>query len=351
LLTKDEVIELLNPVKDPHLKVTLKETGGIEDIRVKPEKQHVSVKIALAKPNTAEQMQLQQELVEILKKSGASTVGLRFSELSEEVLNKFQGTEEKSEPQTLLNSPNPPKFIAVASGKGGVGKSTVTVNLAMALARLGKKVGIIDADIYGFSIPDMMGIENRPAVEGNKIYPVERFGVKVISMGFFVEDNSPIIWRGPMLGKMFNSFFKEVEWGELDYLLLDLPPGTGDMAMNVQETLPACKEIIVTTPHPTAAFVASRAGQMAIKAKHEILGVIENMSYFDSKKTGEREYIFGRGGGDKLAEVLDTVVIGRLPIQQPYEDEDEFAPSVYQEDHPLGIAYKEIAAEIADHLE
>ncbi|WLV24845.1 P-loop NTPase [Aciduricibacillus chroicocephali] len=351
MLTKDEVIELLNPVKDPHLHVTLKETGGIEEVKIKEEKQHVSVKIGIAKPNTAEQMQLQNELVEILKKSGASTVGLRFSQLPDFIINKFAGETEKEEPKTLLNSPNPPKFIAVASGKGGVGKSTVTVNLAIALARLGRKVGIIDADIYGFSVPDMMGIDKRPSVEGNKIHPVERFGVKVISMGFFVEDNSPIIWRGPMLGKMFNSFFKEVDWGELDYLLLDLPPGTGDMAMNVQETLPSCKEIIVTTPHPTAAFVASRAGQMAIKARHEILGVIENMSYYDSKKTGEREYIFGKGGGDKLAETLDTVVVGRLPIEQPYDNEDEFAPSVYQEDHPLGIAYKEIAAEIADHLE
>src|SRR5699024_11457062 len=133
------------------------------------------------------------------------------------------------------------------------GKSTVTVNLAMSLKRLGKKVGIIDADIYGFSVPDMMGIENRPAVRGETIIPVERFGVKVISMGFFVEDNSPISWRGPMLGKMLNRFLKEVEWGDLDYLLVALPPGTGDIAMGVQELLPTGKEIIVTTPHPTAA--------------------------------------------------------------------------------------------------
>ncbi len=149
-------------------------------------------------------------------------------------------------------------FLAVASGKGGVGKSTVSVNLAVALARLGKKVGIIDADIYGFSVPDMMGIEKRPIVRGDKIIPVERLGVKVISMGFFVEDNAPVIWRGPMLGKMLNHFFTEVEWGDLDYLVLDLPPGTGDVALDVHSMLPSCKEIIVTTPHPTAAFVAAR---------------------------------------------------------------------------------------------
>lgn len=351
MLSKEDVTSLINPVKDPHLHKTIEETGGIEEIRIKPEKQHVSVKIAIAKPNSAEQMQLQQELVEILKKSGATTVGLRFSQLPEDVIEKFSEAVENNEPITLLNTDKPPHFIAVASGKGGVGKSTVTINLALALKRLGKRVGVIDADIYGFSIPDMMGIENKPKVEKNKIFPVERFGVKVISMGFFIEDNSPVIWRGPMLGKMFNSFFKEVDWGELDYVLIDLPPGTGDMAMNIQELIPDCKEIIVTTPHPTAAFVASRAGQMAIKAKHELLGVIENMSYFDSEKTGDREYIFGKGGGDKLAEVLDTAVIGRLPIGQPYEEEGVFAPSVYQEDHDFGKAYREIAVEIADRLE
>src|SRR5699024_12570670 len=190
--------------------------------------------------------------------------------------------------------------------KGGVGKSTATVNIAIALQRIGKKVGIIDADIYGFSIPEMMGVEERPVVRGDKIIPVERFGVKLISMGFFVEDNSSIIWRGPMLGKMLNSFFKEVEWGDLDYLLLDLPPGTGDIAMAVHELLPTSKEVIVTTPHPTAAFVAARAGQMALKTDHEILGVVENMAYFERDKTSEKEYVFGKAGEEKLAEALDS---------------------------------------------
>ena len=197
----------------------------------------------------------------------------------------------------------------------------------------------------------MMGIEELPVVRGEKIIPVERFGVKVISMGFFVEDNSPIIWRGPMLGKMLNNFFREVEWGDLDYLLLDLPPGTGDIAMDVHELLPSGKEIIVTTPHPTAAFVAARAGQMAIKAEHEILGVIENMSYFVSEKTGEKEYVFGSGGGDRLAEELQTKVLGRLSLKQPYEEEDIFAPGVYQADHPNGEEYHRIASKVVAELE
>ncbi|HLS59856.1 MAG TPA: Mrp/NBP35 family ATP-binding protein [Virgibacillus sp.] len=350
MLTKEEVLQLLNSVKDPFLHKTLEETNGISEVRIIEDKKHVSVKIAIGKPNTAEQMELQQELVGILKKNGAKTVGLRFEELPAETIQKFQPTGEQ-QAGSLLGGGADPHFIAIASGKGGVGKSTVTVNLATSLMRLGKKVGIIDADIYGFSVPDMMGIEERPVVRGEKIIPVERFGIKVVSMGFFVEDNSPIIWRGPMLGKMINSFFKEVEWGDLDYLLLDLPPGTGDIAMDVHELLPACKEVIVTTPHPTAAFVAARAGQMALKTNHEILGVIENMAYFESRNTGEKEYVFGKGGGKKLAEVLQTKVLGQLPLQQPYEDEGEFAPSVYQEDHPLGQEYHRIAAKIIAQVE
>lgn len=351
LLTKEEIVQLLNPVKDPFLHRTLEETGGVIEVTIKEEKKHVSVKIGIGKTNTAEQMQLQQEIVGILKKNGASTVGLRFELLPDEVIQKYQPTAEQEKESSLMGGSSNTKFIAVASGKGGVGKSTVTVNLAMSLMRLGKKVGIIDADIYGFSVPDMMGVEERPAVRGEKIIPVERFGVKVISMGFFVEDNSPIIWRGPMLGKMINSFFKEVEWGDLDYLLLDLPPGTGDIAMDVHELLPSCKEVIVTTPHPTAAFVAARAGQMALKTEHEILGIVENMAYFESKLTGEKEYVFGQGGGQKLAEALNTKVLGQLPLQQPYEDEDVFAPSIYQEDHPIGKEYHKIAAKIVAKIE
>lgn len=350
LLTKEKVIELLNPVKDPFLHKTLEETGGINDIIIREDKKHVSVKLLIGKPNTAEQMQLQQELVGILKRHGAATVGLRFDSLPAETIQKFQPTAAEGK-GSLLGGTSNPHFVTVASGKGGVGKSTVTVNLAMALMRLGKKVGIIDADIYGFSVPDMMGVEERPVVRAEKIIPVERFGVKVISMGFFVEDNSPIIWRGPMLGKMLNSFFKEVEWGELDYLLLDLPPGTGDIAMDVHELLPTCNEIIVTTPHPTAAFVAARAGQMALKTDHNILGVVENMAYFQSKETGNKEFVFGQGGGKKLAEVLETKVLGQLPLQQPYEDEDVFAPSIYQEDHPVGKEFHKIAAKVIAEIE
>ncbi|GAB3069802.1 Mrp/NBP35 family ATP-binding protein [Virgibacillus ainsalahensis] len=351
MLTKEEVIQLLNSVNDPFLHRTFEELDAVKGVTIKEDKKHVSVKIGIAKTNTAEQMQLQQEIVGILKKNGATTVGLRFEQLPEDVIQKYQPEVEEDKEASLMGGSKGTKFVTVASGKGGVGKSTVTVNLAISLMRLGKKVGIIDADIYGFSVPDMMGIENRPVVRGKKIIPVERFGVKVVSMGFFVEDNSPIIWRGPMLGKMLNSFFSEVEWGDLDYLLLDLPPGTGDIAMDVHELLPTSKEVIVTTPHPTAAFVAARAGQMAMKTEHEILGVVENMAYFESENTGKKEYVFGRGGGEKLAEALQTKVLGQLPLQQPYENEDEFAPSIYQEDHPIGKEYHKIASKIVANMD
>ena len=264
-MNEQQVREIIGELQDPFLHRSLSETDGIVNVSIKPEKAHVSVKLAIAKINTAEQMNLQMKVVEVLKAAGADSVGIRFEELPPETLQKFRGTATEAETQDLLSPLNDITFISIASGKGGVGKSTVSVNLAVSLARLGKKVGLIDADIYGFSIPDMMGITDLPVVKGDRIIPVERFGVKVISMGFFVEDNAPVVWRGPMLGKVLDQFFRDVEWGPLDYLILDLPPGTGDVALDIHQMIPASKEIVVTTPHPTAAFVAARAGAMALQ--------------------------------------------------------------------------------------
>lgn len=350
MLTKEQVIELIGKLNDPVVNLPLKETGGVKEVSIKEEKNHVSVKIGIAKLGGQEQLDLQMKIVEVLKENGANTVGLRFEQLDDEALEQFRG-QSSSEIERLISPDDKVKFIAIASGKGGVGKSTVSVNLAVALARLGKRVGLVDADIYGFSVPDMMGISEKPEIEGNRIKPVERFGVKVISMAFFVEENTPVIWRGPMLGKMINNFFQEVNWGELDYILLDLPPGTGDVALDVHTMLPKSKEIIVTTPHPTAAFVAARAGAMALHTDHEILGVVENMSYFESKVTGEKEYVFGKGGGEKLATELNTELIGQLPLAQPDWTEEAFAPSVYAEDHQLGQIYLNMAERIINKTE
>ncbi|RAI81483.1 chromosome partitioning protein ParA [Macrococcoides goetzii] len=350
MLTKEQVIELIEKLNDPVVNLPLKETGGVKEVSIKEEKNHVSLKIGIAKLGGQEQLDLQMKIVEVLKENGANTVGLRFEQLDDEALEQFRG-QSSSEIERLISPDDKVNFIAIASGKGGVGKSTVSVNLAVALARLGKRVGLVDADIYGFSVPDMMGISEKPEIEGNRIKPVERFGVKVISMAFFVEENTPVIWRGPMLGKMINNFFQEVNWGELDYILLDLPPGTGDVALDVHTMLPKSKEIIVTTPHPTAAFVAARAGAMALHTDHEILGVVENMSYFESKVTGEKEYVFGKGGGEKLASELNTELIGQLPLAQPDWTEEAFAPSVYAEDHQLGQIYLNMAERIINKTE
>lgn len=348
LINEETVRELVGQLTDPFLHKTLAETEGITEVSINVEKKHVSVKLALAKINTAEQLPFQMKVVDILKDAGADSVGIRFEELSQDILEKFRGTTTESETQDILSPLSNVEFISIASGKGGVGKSTVSVNLAVALARQGKKVGLIDADIYGFSVPDMMGVTELPVVKENRIHPVERLGVKVISMGFFVEDNAPVVWRGPMLGKALDQFFRDVEWGELDYLLLDLPPGTGDIALDIHQMIPSSKEIIVTTPHPTAAFVAARAGAMALQTDHELLGVIENMSWFESKHSGEREYVFGKGGAQRLAEELRTDIIGQIPLGQPDWDEEDFAPSVYGEDHPIGLIYMDIAKSILD---
>ncbi|MEH7452048.1 Mrp/NBP35 family ATP-binding protein [Gottfriedia acidiceleris] len=349
MLTNEQVLSLLGTINEPFINKSLAELDAVKEISIKEEKKHVSVKIALLKTGTAEQMQIQTQIVQLLKQNGADTVGIRFTEFTEEEKGQFIEDNEENSTLSLLDNKKV-QFLAIASGKGGVGKSTVSVNLAVALARLGKKVGIIDADIYGFSVPDMMGITTRPVIRGERIIPVDRFGVKVISMGFFVEDNSPIIWRGPMLGKMLQQFFTEVEWGDLDYLLLDLPPGTGDVALDVHSMLPSCKEIIVTTPHPTASIVAARAGVMALKTNHEIIGVVENMSYFESKKTGEKEYVFGKGGGERLAKELQTTLLGQLPLQQPDWDEEDFAPSIYDKDHPTGKIYTSIAEQVVEKI-
>lgn len=351
MLTDQKIREILGMLEEPFLNKTLEELNAIEEVKIKEEKNHVSVKVLVSKTNTGEQLQLQQKIVQLLKTAGAETVGIRFGELPAEVIAK-NAPAPAQEGSHLLQQNSKTTVLAIASGKGGVGKSTVSVNLAVALARAGKKVGLIDADIYGFSIPDMMGITDRPKVQNETISPVKRFGIEVISMGFFVQDNMPIVWRGPMLGGMLKSFFNDVTWSEeLDYLVIDLPPGTGDVALDLHTMLPRFKEIVVTTPHPTAAFVAARAGSMAIKTNHEILGIVENMSYFQSKVTGEKEYVFGQGGGMRLAGELETELLGQIPLGQPNENFDDYAPSVYRDGHEIGVMYDQMAARVIDLIE
>src|SRR6202167_5447199 len=211
--------------------------------------------------------------------------------------------------------------LCVGSGKGGVGKSTLTANLAAALTGEGKRVGILDADVWGYSIPRMYGLgATRPPVSAQrKIVPLESHGVSVMSIGFFVEEDAAVVWRGPMLHKALTQFLQDVDWGALDYLLVDLPPGTGDVSMTLAQLLPQARFLIVTTPQQTAQRVARRAAQMAHKVSLEIGGVIENMSGFTTP-SGERFAIFGQGGGEQLADELDVPLLGRVPLTMPLRE-------------------------------
>lgn len=360
MLSREQILSLLQPITDPATGRSLVDLQLIRDIMVKEDR--ISLSLVCLDTEEEDRIQLEQRVRDTLAEGGVEQVHIRLREATDYERALLRGgEEEESEPEgklkghaagldehELINPESGVHFIAVASGKGGVGKSTVTVNLAAALARQGKRVGLIDADIYGFSVPDMMGIEEGPVVEEGTIIPVERFGVKVMSMGFFIRENNPVIWRGPMLGKMLRQFFSDVGWGELDYMLLDLPPGTGDVALDVHQMLPHSKEIIVTTPHATAAFVAARAGAMALQTDHEVLGVVENMAYYECSACGQKDYVFGRGGGARLAETLHTDLLAQIPLGAPdnHISEPDFSPSVYKADSPTGKLFGELATRI-----
>ncbi len=237
--------------------------------------------------------------------------------------------------------------ICIGSGKGGVGKSTLTANLAAALMAQGKSVGVLDADVWGYSIPRMYGLgSTRPAVSAErKIIPLLAHGVKVMSIGFFVEEDAAVVWRGPMLHKALTQFLQDVDWGELDYLLVDLPPGTGDVSMTLAQLLPQALFVIVTTPQATAQRVARRAAHMAHKVSLEIAGVIENMSSFTTP-SGERFTIFGEGGGRELSEELDVPLLGRVPLTMPLRAHaDSGVPLVLEDpDDPASQAISHVAS-------
>jgi len=242
-------------------------------------------------------------------------------------------------------------IIAVASGKGGVGKSTVTVNLATALAEIGYKVGIIDADVRGFSVPRILGLEEKPkAISEKEMLPPSVEGIKVISMGSFVGENSPVIWRAPLLGGALEQFFKDVHWGELDYLLLDLPPGTGDMPLNIMQKVPHAEILVITTPQVTATKVAGRIGKMAEKMELDLLGVVENMSYYQCSECGHKDYIFGEGGGKELAEFMETELLGKLPlISELRKRSDSGKPIIFEEaESDISREFIKVAEKIAE---
>ncbi|MGH2828869.1 MAG: P-loop NTPase [Actinomycetota bacterium] len=243
------------------------------------------------------------------------------------------------------------KAILVASGKGGVGKSSVTANLAIALAQKGFSVGVIDCDVWGFSIPRMMGVAGRPTAFDGMILPLEAHGVKVISMGFFIPDEQPVIWRGPMLHKAINQFLADVYWGDLDFVLLDLPPGTGDVSISLAQFLPGADMLVVTTPQEAAQKVAARAGRMSEQMPLKVIGVVENMSYFVCPSCDARHRIFGEGGGKALAETLNTELLGEIPLEETLREGGDMGTPIValKPDSPAAVAIIGIADKLSVH--
>ncbi len=239
--------------------------------------------------------------------------------------------------------------IAVASGKGGVGKTTVAVNLAVSLASSGARVGLLDADIYGPTVPVMMGVRERPGAVGNMMVPPAAHGVKVISLGFFYKDDTPLVWRGPMVAGAVKQLLTQVEWGDLDYLIIDLPPGTGDASLTLAQTVPLGGVVIVTTPQEASLNIATKALAMFKKLNVPILGIVENMSYFTCPHCGEKTYIFSEGGGKRAASALGVQFLGEIPIYPMIrEQSDKGEPvGVVAPDSPESKVFKDIAFRVA----
>ncbi len=243
--------------------------------------------------------------------------------------------------------------IAVASGKGGVGKSTVAVNLALALAGLGHQVGLLDADVYGPSVPLMLGLRERPrSTDDRRIIPLERYGLKVISVGLFIEDHTPVIWRGPMITKLLTQFLRDVEWGELDYLVLDLPPGTGDAQLTITQQVPLTGGVIVTTPQDVALLDVKRSVTMFQQVNAPVLGVVENMSYHICSGCGDRAELFGHGGGEKMARQFDVPFLGEIPLMREIREAGDTGKPIVAADpqHSQSQAFRAIAQRVITEI-
>jgi ATP-binding protein involved in chromosome partitioning len=302
----------LEGVIDPELKRSVVELDMVRTVGI--EGPDVAVTIALTVPGCPLRASFEEQVEEALRPvEGIRSVTLDFDVLSPEerqaLTVKLRGDVAERTPGVSVDATT--RVIAVASGKGGVGKSSLTANLAAAFSRLGHKTGVLDADVYGYSIPTMLGISQRPIAVDKMIVPPVRGDLKVMSIGFFLDDNSPVMWRGPMLHRALEQFLSDVHWGELDTLVVDMPPGTGDVAISLGQLLPRAEAVVVTTPHRAAQQVAARAAHMARKTNMRLLGVIENMSF----RAGTGEELFGSGGGDALAAEVETELLARIPFE------------------------------------
>jgi ATP-binding protein involved in chromosome partitioning len=321
--TADQVSHALAGVNDPEIHRPITDLGMVKNIEISPDGT-VRVDIYLTVAGCPLRETITRDVTAAVSAlEGVSRVRVELDVMSEEQRKALQTQLRggQAAPEIPFAQPTSlTRVFAVASGKGGVGKSSVTVNLAAALAATGLSVGLADVDIYGHSVPRMMGVTGRPTQVEKMIMPPSAHGVKVISIGMFKEGNSPVVWRGPMLHRALQQFMTDVFWGDLDILLLDLPPGTGDMAISVAQLLPSAELLIVTTPQLAAAEVAERAGALATQTHQRIAGVIENMSYLVCPHCGEHTDVFGSGGGDAVATALTRItgtsvsLLGEIPI-------------------------------------
>jgi ATP-binding protein involved in chromosome partitioning len=331
-VTDEQVLDALRPVQDPELHLSIVEIGMVKGISVAGDQ--VSVRIALTVPGCPLRAEIERRVTEALSPlEGVREVQVELTVMSPEELNAVrqrltggygqaghgqagQGQRlghEEGRPNPFNDPDNRTRVLGITSGKGGVGKSSVSVNLAISLARAGHEVAILDADVYGFSVPKMLGVSQQPVVLEDLMVPPVAYDIKVISIGFFVGEDQPVMWRGPMLHKALEQFLVDVYWGDLDYLVVDMPPGTGDVALSMAQYLPKSEIYVVTTPQPAAQRVAQRTAYMAKKINLPLRGVVENMSWFTGDD-GKRYELFGAGGGAALARDLGVPLLGQIPL-------------------------------------
>jgi ATP-binding protein involved in chromosome partitioning len=327
-VTDAAVLGALAVVRDPDLHRDIVSLGFIKDLKIDGDRVAFTIELTTPACPVKDQMR-DQARAAVMQLPGVASVDVT---MSASVRSASLGGDGPRQP-----IPGVKNIVAVGAGKGGVGKTTVAVNLALALAKCGSKVGLIDGDIYGPNVPIMLGLKTQLMTDGQKIVPAEKYGLQVISMGFLTADDAPIIWRGPMLHGALQQFFREVRWTNLDYLIIDMPPGTGDVALTLSQSVPTAGAIVVTTPQQVSLADTRRAVAMYKKLNIPPLGLIENMSYFTCPDCGHESDIFGRGGGENLAAELGVPFLGRIPIYQPIREGSDVGI-------PLVVAEPEVAA-------
>ena len=337
------VLEALKVVQDPDLHKDIVSLGFIKDLNINSGR--VSFAIELTTPACpVKDLMRDQAHAAVSALPGVTAVDIT---MTASVRPTGLGGEGGRAPIAGVKN-----VIAVGAGKGGVGKTTVAVNLAIALAKAGSRVGMIDGDIYGPNVPLMLGMKTQLTTDGQKILPAEKFGLQVISMGFMTGDDAPIIWRGPMLHGALQQFFREVKWFELDYLIIDMPPGTGDVALSLSQTVPVAGAIVVTTPQNVSLADSRRAVAMYKKLNIPTLGIVENMSYFVCPHCEHESDIFGKSGGQRLAEELNVPFLGSIPIYQPIREGGDSGVQllISEPDAPAAKAIVDVAARAAQQI-